>query len=146
VILTALFLDACGSTVVEPTSSPINLTRGPIPESARQADGSIDRTQIPDFIPATDGDRQAGWISSGDVVPAAGEARPEIINVYGDDLVTLVGHMYPEVGFVALGAEADLLPPSGQDRDLTILVRNVSDCPAILEIIEAADEMIIGRS
>jgi len=98
-------------------------------------------SQVPDFIPAADDDGTAGWIASADVLPPPGEARSEIITVFADDLITVVGHMYPEVGFVPLGSEAELLPPPGQDRDLTILVRNESDRPAILEITEAADEV-----
>ena len=141
VIGAALLLAACSAAVVEPSSSEVTLTRGPIPDSARRADGSIDLSRVPDFIPAADGDRIAGWIASSDVMPGAGEARSEIIEVFADDLVTVVGHMYPEVGFVALGSEAALLPPAGQDRDLTIMVRNDSDRLAVLEIIEAADEV-----
>lgn len=141
VIGAALILAACGNAVVEPAPSEVTLTRGPIPDSARRANGSIDMSQVPDFIPAADGDRIAGWIASSDVLPGAGDARRETIAVYADDLVTVVGHMYPEVGFVALGSEAALLPPAGQDRDLTITVRNDSDRLAVLEIIEAADEV-----
>ena len=109
-----------------------------MPESARNVDGSIDRSQIPDFIPAADGNGTAGWIASSDVY---GPDRPEIMSVLADDMVTVVGHMYPDRGFVPLGAEDDMLPDPGQDRSLTILVRNESDRAAILEITEARDQV-----
>ncbi|MDQ3688977.1 MAG: hypothetical protein M3406_02880 [Chloroflexota bacterium] len=50
-----LLLVACASEAPESTPSQTALTRGPIPEPARLADGSIDLSQIPDFIPAADG-------------------------------------------------------------------------------------------
>lgn len=140
-LLAGVLLAGCASEAPESAPSQTAWTRGPIPESARQADGSIDMSQVPDFIPAADGDGTAGWIGSADVLPPPGEGRPKVITVFADDLVTVVGHMYPEVGFVPLGAEAELLPPPGQDREMTILVRNESDRPAILEITEAPDEV-----
>jgi hypothetical protein len=131
---------ACANEAPDPTPSETAFTKGAIPETAWRANGSIDMTQVPDFIPATDGDSTAGWIASRDALGPA-EDRPEIITVFADDLVTVVGHMYPEIGFVPLGAEDELVPPADQDRDLSILVRNESDQPAVLEIIEAADEV-----
>jgi hypothetical protein len=66
---------------------------------------------------------------------------PEVITVFADDLQTVVGHMYPGVGFVPLGREEEMLSPPGQDRDLTITIRNDWDRPAILEVIEPPDEV-----
>lgn len=124
-----------------PSASPaINFTRGPVPDSARLPDGSIDRSQVPDFIPAVDGDHNIGWIWSADIMPAEGEERAEIVTVYADDLVTVVGRMFPDAGFVPLGSEDEMLPDPQRDRELTIRVRNESDKPAILEITEARDE------
>jgi hypothetical protein len=105
------------------------------------ADGSIDVSRVPDFIPATNGDRTAGWIASRDVFPAERDHMPEVITVFADDLQIVVGHMYPGVGFVPLGREEEMLPPPGQDRDLTITIRNDWDRPAILEVIEPPDEV-----
>ena len=135
-------LVACGSEVPAPTPSlaVLNFTRGPVPDSARLPDGSIDRSQVPDFIPAADDDLNVGWIWSADALPADGDERVEIITVYADDLSTVVGRMFPAVGFVPLGSEDEMLPDQHRDRELTIRVRNESDKPAILEITEARDE------
>ena len=133
-----VWLSACGSLDVEPTPNASALTRGPLPDSARGEDGSIVLSEVPDFIPATSGDDTAGWVASSDLF---GPDRPEIITVFADDLVTVVGHMYPEVGFVPLGAEAEMLPDPSRNRSLTILVRNESDRAAILEITEARDQV-----
>ncbi|MDQ3690321.1 MAG: hypothetical protein M3406_09870, partial [Chloroflexota bacterium] len=119
----------------------LSFTRGPVPDSARLPDGSVDHSQIPDFIPAADGDRNVGWIWSADVLPADGDERVEIITVYADDLMTVVGRMFPAVGFVPLGSEDEVLPDQHRDRELTIRVRNESDKPVILEITEARDEL-----
>lgn len=138
----AFVLAACGSASVEPThdQAAVDFTRGPVPDSARLPDGSIDLSQVPDFIPAAGDDGNVGWIWSADVMPAPGEEHVEIVTVYADDLTTVVGRMFPDVGFVPLGAEDDMLPDPQQDRRLTIHVRNESDQPAILEITEARDE------
>lgn len=140
--LALVALVACGSEVPDPPPSQamLNFTRGPVPESARLPDGSIDRSQVPDFIPAADGDHNVGWIWSADVIPPEGEASVEIVTVYADDLTTVVGRMFPEVGFVPLGSETEMLPDPHRDRELTIRVRNESDRPAILEITQARDE------
>lgn len=140
--LALVALVACGSEVPEPppSQSVLSFTRGPVPESARLPDGSIDHSQVPDFIPAADGDHNVGWIWSADVIPVDGEERAEVVTVYADDLTTVVGRMFPDVGFVPLGSEDEMLPDPHRDRDLTIRVRNESDKPAILEITEARDE------
>ncbi len=142
IVLVAVALTACGSEAPQPTPSKaaIDVTRGPVPDSARLPDGSIDLSQVPDFIPAVDGDHNVGWIWSADVLPPPGEDRIEIVIVYADDLTTVVGRMFPSVGFVPMGSEAAMLPDPHQERDLTIRVRNDSDQAAILEITEARDE------
>lgn len=140
--LALVALAACGSDVPEPTPNQamLNFTRGPVPESARLPDGSIDRSQVPDFIPAADGDHNVGWIWSADVIPPDGEERVQVVTVYADDLTSPVGRMFPDVGFVALGSEDEMLSDPHRDREMTIRVRNESDKPAILEITEARDE------
>lgn len=142
VVLVAVALIACGSEAPEPTPSQaaINFTRGPVPDSARLPDGSIDHSQVPDFIPAVDGGGNVGWIWSADVLPPDGEERVEAVTVYADDLTTVVGRMFPDVGFVPLGSEDEMLPDPHRDRELTIRVRNESDEPAIFEVTEARDE------
>lgn len=140
--LVLVALVACGSEAPElsPTQNVLSFTRGPVPDSARLPDGSIDHSQVPDFIPAVDGDRNVGWIWSADAMPADGEERVEVVSVYADDLTTVIGRMFPGVGYVPLGSEDEMLPDPHRDRALTIRVRNESDKPAILEITEAGDE------
>ncbi len=79
----------------------LGITRGPVPYFASLADGSIDLSQVPDFIPAVDGDRNVWWIWSADVLPPPGEDRVEIVTVYADDLTAVIGRMFPDAGFVA---------------------------------------------
>ena len=89
-----------------PAASPADeVTKGPVPESARRPDGTIDLSQVPDFIPALDGDEQVGWIARDDAFPAEGRERPEQIEVYGDDLRTVIGHHIAGRGFVPLGVD-----------------------------------------
>lgn len=97
------------------TGSPADdATRGPVPESAHRADGTIDLSQVPDFIPALDGDDAVGWIARDDAFPTEGSERPQQIAVYGDDLRTVVGHLVANVGFVAVGTDPALLSPGPQ--------------------------------
>lgn len=143
VVVTLLGIQALGQAPStgggpEPTATADARTKGPIPDSAWQVDGTIDMSQVPDFIPATDGDGIAGWISSADALPPDGTKSPDEIPVFADDLRTLVGHMFPGVGFVPLGADPPLPPPV---EDLSVLVRNDSGRVAILEITEAPDEV-----
>lgn len=137
----ALGISACAAEAPQPVSTApaTAFTRGPVPESARKADGSIDLSQVPDFIPAAGENGNVGWIWSADVLPPPGEAAVEIVTVYADDLVTPVGRMYPDVGFVPLGAEDEMLPDPHQDREVTIHVRNESEVEAVLVVTEARD-------
>lgn len=90
----------------EASASPLEtgLTKGPVPDSAWLPDGTIDRSQVPDFIPALDGDDAVGWISRDHAFPVDGE-RPREIPVYADDLRTVIGHHVGGVGFVPIGAD-----------------------------------------
>jgi hypothetical protein len=136
-----LVLSGCGGdTPPSSEASPLIFSRGPVPDSARRPNGEIDLSQVPDFIPALDGDRQAGWIWAAAVLPPEGEPRVDIVPVYADDLVTVVGHMYPGVGFVGIGEEDKLLAERLENRQVQVRIRNDLAVTAILEIIEAPDE------
>jgi hypothetical protein len=107
-------------------------TAGPIPNSAWQSDGKIDLSQVPDFVLALgrSGQGVVGYIPKAQLFPTSSAPRNEaaspltgpfsgptsptaadiaalyaqsILTVYGPDLTTVVGHMYPQVGFVPLG-------------------------------------------
>ncbi|MEX1007243.1 MAG: hypothetical protein WD271_05295 [Acidimicrobiia bacterium] len=94
-------------------------TVGRVPEAAFRSDGSIDRTQVPDYIPALDrrGDI-VGYVARDEVMPQEGleppgelapQDKPE--TVYDKDLKTVVGHMYPARGFVPVGTDPRDVPP-----------------------------------
>lgn len=81
------------------TSAP---SRGPIPESAWR-NGSVDRTQVPDFIPVEDSSgKTVGWAAAQQAIPLS-TPMDGPVPVYGDDLKTVVGSVYPGVGYVPLG-------------------------------------------
>jgi hypothetical protein len=98
-------------------------TKGPIPRG-----GDITDALVPDFVSALgrDGVSIAGYVPKGylfepfEITPGNPSNPPqsEPQPVYGEDLTTLVGHMMPGVGFVALGSEespaptASVMPPS----------------------------------
>lgn len=99
------------STTAASSSSPADgATRGPVPESAHRPDGSIDLSQVPDFIPALDGEEAVGWISREDAFPLEGD-RPDPMPVYGEDLRTTIGHVFANIGFVPLGVDPASVSP-----------------------------------
>lgn len=90
-------------------------TRGVIPPDARLADGELDLSKVPDFIVALGRDGQpVGYVSKDLVlvpqVDDTGRPVAPTIPVYGDDLTTVVGHMVPDRGFVALGTDDASVP------------------------------------
>jgi hypothetical protein len=108
------------------TTAASTPTVGTIPASAI-AGGTMDASQVPDFVPVMgQGGKVVGYIKKQDLLMqgaspagiggAAGPTAQDQANqqaratapVYGPDLTTVVGHMYPNVGFVANGAS----PPS----------------------------------
>lgn len=99
-------------------------TKGPIPTDATPPEGgSMIDALVPDFVSAwdRDGTTIAGYLpkryilSGGDLTPGGSPANPPQMlpyPVYGEDLTTLVGHMVPGIGFVALGSTAVPAGPS----------------------------------
>lgn len=67
--------------------------------------GHLDVKAIPDYVATLGRNGQVvGYVPRGDLFPASkSSAVGGVIPVYGKDLKTLVGHMYPGVGFVSLG-------------------------------------------
>jgi hypothetical protein len=105
-------------------------TVGTIPDSAWQQGGGIDLSKVPDFVPAVSGGKIVGYIPKGELFPTSGtpqDIKPTpqsassgptpsptaadiaglnadaVKTVYASDLTTVVGHMYPNVGFVPVG-------------------------------------------
>ena len=81
-------------------------TRGPIPDDARDANGQVDRSRAPDFIPAL-GHRGevVGYVSKHHALPDPADADLDAVPVFTEDLRTLVGHMVAGRGFVPLGSD-----------------------------------------
>ncbi len=92
------------------TSAPP--TKGRVPEAAFQDNGKLDKSKVPDFIPALDrAGNQVGYVSRDLAMPDASKAGSEApIPVYADDLTTVVGSMVPGRGFVHLGARTSDVP------------------------------------
>lgn len=82
------------------------LTKGLIPISPN---GSLELNKAPSFVSVVSGGKVVGYVPRADIVPGKpGTPVPNgtrgVMTVYGSNLRTVVGHMYPGVGFVALGA------------------------------------------
>ncbi len=77
-------------------------TKGPIPPSRN---GVSDLNSVPDFLSVASGGKVVGYAPKGDILPNSGHAPIPAgpIPVYGADLRRLVGHLYPGIGYVALG-------------------------------------------
>jgi hypothetical protein len=94
-------------------------TKGPIPDGATPPEGgTINDALVPDFVSvwSSDGATVAGYAPKEYLLhPSVGPGnppQPEPVPVYGEDLTTLIGHMVPGAGFVALGATAVPARPS----------------------------------
>jgi hypothetical protein len=83
-------------------------TKGAIPPSVN---GVIDLKNVPDFLSVESGGKVVGYASKGDILPISGRAPIPAgpIPVYGADLKRLVGHLYPGIGYVALGQSPALV-------------------------------------
>jgi hypothetical protein len=84
-------------------------TKGAVPPAAWRADGTVDFSLVPDFVSALARDGSiAGYVPRDIAISDAPQSGPAA--VYGDDLVTVVGHMYPGRGFVPLGTDPEQVP------------------------------------
>jgi hypothetical protein len=84
-----------GALMCPPLPVDRELTKGPLPDEAINDAGMVDETRVPDFIPALNQQGElAGYVRY--CALRAGGA----IEVYADDLRTVVGHMIPGKGFV----------------------------------------------
>jgi len=110
------------------TTKSNTATVGPVPSSALKPGGSVDLSQVPDFVSALSNGKVVGYIPKSELFPtrpapkSSGSGSPPspyvaptaadmaaqnaalVQTVYGPDLATVVGHMYPGAGFVPLGA------------------------------------------
>jgi hypothetical protein len=84
-------------------------TKGPIPVNPpTRPDGSVDTTRLPDFISVVTGrPGTIGYVKK-EVLFERATDGPQ--TVYGKDLETVIGHMYPGRGFVPLGQDPESVP------------------------------------
>lgn len=86
-------------------------TKGTIPSST--TNGTFDAKRVPDFIATMGRNGQlVGYVPREYLIPSPHKALKvgDIAPVYAANLKTLVGHMYPGVGFVPLGKSIQSLP------------------------------------
>jgi hypothetical protein len=81
-------------------------TKGPVPPFPGGGITSEQMAQVPDYVPTVDsGTKVLGYVSKCDLgyCPDRPVRPGQVETVYGEDLQTVVGHMYPNKGFVPLG-------------------------------------------
>jgi hypothetical protein len=85
-------------------------TKGTVPFSPN---GTVNPKQIPDFVVTVGRHSQlVGYVPRADLFPQPGTTfqPPAVMPVFAGDLKTLVGHMYPGVGYVPLGTAVGAEP------------------------------------
>lgn len=93
-------------------------TKGAIPDDAWGRDGGLNRALVPDFIAVWDrtGTSLAGYAPKelvlGTQAPRfVSESEPDLpVPVYGEDLNTVVGHLFPDKGFIPVGVDPESIP------------------------------------
>jgi hypothetical protein len=103
-LILAVVLSACSPFVTTGTVPP------PPPGG-----GVVDPQDFPDYVAALnrDGKAIAGYVPKTCLYPepTSGPSHDESCPVYAADLLTLVGHMVPDKGFVPLGVDPAGVPP-----------------------------------
>lgn len=94
------------------TNGQQELTAGRIPPEAFRVDGELDVAAVPDLVVVEDDEgREVGYISkeylTSGWTPDGNEPQP----VVERDGVTVVGHIYPGVGFVEVGESSEPRAP-----------------------------------
>jgi hypothetical protein len=120
-----------------PSGRP-SLTAGTIPPSQ---DGSVDLKKVPDFI-ATVGrtGKLVGYVPRAYLFPTNPVGSPVssklggVVPVYARNLKTLVGHMYPGIGFVPLGKTPESEPCVPEIVEENGVSRSVL-CPSTTETL-----------
>jgi hypothetical protein len=105
-------------------ASPSQPTKGPLPADITKPGSEATNTAaIPDYISTVDKQGNfVGYVAKSDLYPSGSGAAPAAalgpVPVYGPDLKTVVGHMYPGgVGYVPLGSQ----PPAGVTTTTTTI-------------------------
>jgi hypothetical protein len=114
-------------------------TKGTVPPPP-PGGGLVDPQNYPDYIGAwnREGTAIAGYVPKACLFPGtiSGQGQAASCPVYAADLLTLVGHMVPDKGFVPLGVDPGTIPniparaapsqapPAGTTTSLTTYVRS----------------------
>lgn len=112
-VVTALCLLVLAASALAGAQEP---TKGPIPDEAFRAGGQpLDLSIVPDFVPALGRDGEhVGYVAkqalADPVIGEDGRVLSAPIAVVGEDLVTIVGYMYPSKGFVPAGVDPETVP------------------------------------
>jgi hypothetical protein len=114
-VAAAVILVNSSSTGHLPSSSA-GETKGTMPPPTKS--GGIDLEKVPDFISVTAGGTIVGYAPRNYLIPAPTSPAQNslvggVVPVYGPDLKTLLGHMYPGIGWVPLGS-SPAAPPCQQ--------------------------------
>lgn len=135
-----------GGSPKVPSAQP---TEGTIPSTSN---GSLDLSKVPDFVSAvgrTGG--IVGYIPKAYLIPGSAHQSVNskigsVAPVYASDLTTLVGHMYPGVGFVPLGTSPASEPctrvTTGERLSTGQIVTNVVACPSTTETVQLSSESL----
>ena len=125
-----------------PSGTTVGMTKGTIPSSTN---GTIDSKNVPDFISALGRDGKiVGYIPRAYLVPPLandplGSKIGSVAPVYASNPKTLVGHMYPGVGFVIVGrspASQPCIPTTtfAQAADDRVTTSTIA-CPSTVETV-----------
>lgn len=115
-------------------AATLHPTKGPVPE----VHGTPDFAAAPDFISVSSGGKVVGFVPRRYVIPqrAGAPSAPSVVApVFGSNLKTVVGHLYPGVGYVALGTN----PNSVECKTISVYdgsaTTSTIPCPSVVETV-----------
>lgn len=92
-------------------------TMGRIPDDAYADDGMLIRERVPDYVAVWNrsGTEIAGYVSKEEAFPPPSsdwDGTDAPLTVYDGTLKSVVGHMYPGRGFIAIGEDPESVRPA----------------------------------
>jgi hypothetical protein len=122
-------------------------TKGTVPSSTTH--GTFDTKKVPDFIATLGRNGQVvGYVPREYLIPSTNQPVKvgDVAPVYAANLKTLVGHMYPGVGFVPLGKSIQTLPCNPITFFGAVsggsVTTSTAPCPSVTETVPN----VVGRS